>query len=406
MTTTAEQLVNQENLPEQKVGVQVLEGILLTPEQLKESAEMYTSFRETNDEAVKIGLYGDDLERALKNPGSEIIQYRQGESNPPIYAPLLVPAKELEWYNLELLKRTYGEGKEFYYFAHPPIPEDDESRNIIKTAIKEKLDGGAVIFMDRYLNRDDPMKTLGVVGNSTHDQLYQLENLGGNKLPRKAEVFASTLKFDGVSEVKEGPSFFQIYQQGIKSGEFEYDPRNGADLVEKIEGEEAEEVWKIYEKPFLDLGEDDPMHAGFDKNSLLAILSDPEAVKLINRESGKITTLCMFVPNFDQSPWFNKKYYENNYPDYYQTQNIFNFPGIVSDGRMRGKSYSMRLIDLATQVAAKRGTNVLVTFECTQTSAAYIPKIVTRAINSSGVGTVDSLERPISITEYRAIKTS
>ena len=405
MTTTAEQLMNQENLPEQRVRVRVLEGVVLTPEQLKESAEMYASFREENDEAVKIGLYGDDLERALTNPGTKIIQYQQSE-NDPIYAPLLVPAKGLEWYNLELLNRTYGKGTEFYYFAHPPIPEDDESRNIIKTAIQEKLDEGAIIFMDRYLNRNDPMKTLGVVSSSTHDQLYKSENLGDNELPRKAEVFASTLKFERVSEVKKAPSFFQIYQEGIRSGEFEYDPQNGADLVEKIEGEEAEEVWEIYEKPFLDLGEDDPIHAGFDKNSLFAILSDPGAVKLVNRENGKITTLCMFVPNFDQSPWFNKKYYENNYPDYYQTQNIFNFPGIVSDGRMRGKSYSMRLIDLATKVAAKRGTNVLVTFECTQTSAAYIPKIVTRAINSSGVGTVDNLERPISITEYRAIKTS
>ena len=38
--------------------------------------------------------------------------------------PLLVSAESLKWYNMDVLKAEYGYGKEYYYYAHPPVPAD------------------------------------------------------------------------------------------------------------------------------------------------------------------------------------------------------------------------------------------------------------------------------------------
>lgn len=79
------------------------------------------------------------------------------------------------------------------------------------------------------------------------------------------------------------------------------------------------------------------------------------------------------------------------------------FPGIVSDEAKRGNSYATELINLATKLAAKRKTNLLITFECTEISSQYIPRLVTAAINHSGDAEVEGIAEPITRINYYAI---
>ena len=79
--------------------------------------------------------------------------------------PLLVPAKELEWYDTRLLTETYGEGTEVYYYAHPPMPSSEESQALVADAIRQKLDNGSIVFTDQYISQ--PVDILESIATET-----------------------------------------------------------------------------------------------------------------------------------------------------------------------------------------------------------------------------------------------
>lgn len=385
-------------------AVEVVQGVQLTEEQLAVSATVYNVFRDEHDEAIKIGVFDKETTASLEDPDTVLIQY-SSEGGDNIFVPLLIPAEKLEWYNTELFKRSYGEDTPFYYFAHPPLPDDEEQQQKIWDTLRAKLEEGAVIIMDQYQGAETASDRVmsGIAGSSGDETIFELQKLGGGELERKVDIFVAPVMFNGVDQVQEAPSVFDIYDQAIASGEIERNDREGVTLERSIEGEEAERMWEIYENPFDELGEEDPTYAGFDKESLLEILKNPDVVKVVNRVDGKISTLCFFVQDFKQAPWFNARYYEKNHPEYASTNNIFMFPGIVSDENMRGNNYSLDVIDLATKLLAKRGTNILITFECTEISTQYIPNIVKAAVENSGVAEVVNLDQPVSVMDYMAI---
>jgi hypothetical protein len=383
----------------------IIAGGALTEEQIASSASVYESYRDENDEAVKVGLYGEDLQDALNNSRSVLVEYT-GKKGDTEYMPLLVPAAAVKWYNMDVLRARYGYGKEYYYYAHPPIPADDTSQKAIANAIKERLDKGAIIFTDQYAGESD--KALEVVAD-TGTGTYSMESLGGGDVQRTAEVFTGPLNFKGAEGIKPGlpiNEVNEVYRHMVESGELSESTENGVALAGVIEGEEAERIWEIYKAPFDELSKEHPMYAGFNKEELMDILADPAVAKVVNRVDGAISTLCFFVDDFDHCPWFNKEYYRQNYPEYYDTNNIFMFPGIVTDENMRGNDYAMQVIDLAMKLYSKRGSNVLVTFECTETSAVYIPTIVEMAIGHSGEGKITGIDQAISVTEYKALRRS
>lgn len=376
----------------------------LTPEQIKNSIQRYNKYRETEDQAIKIGLYGIDLENAMNDHKTTFLAYEDTQEE-QIFMPLFVPVEKLEWYNAELLRRKYGTS-ELLYFAHPILPNDPQSLDVARESFRDKLNQGAVIFFDYYQELPENMEphpifneVVGNLGNS-----YVSESLGEGDIQRKADVFIGRVDFHGVNEIKKAPPLSEVYKMAVAKGEIEHDSQNGASLLEVIDDVDADRIWEVYEKPFDILGAEHPTRAGFDKATLLEILKDPEVAKIINRVDGQITSLCFFVQDFDQCDWFNKKYYEDKFPEYYQTNNILLFPGIVSDEKLKGSSYSGRLIDLAVRLFAMRGSNALISFECTEISATYIPKIVTRIINNSGVGTVSELDKVVSSMTYKAIQ--
>lgn len=379
----------------------------MSDEQLARSTFLYEAFREEQDEAVKVGLYGEDLQRVMRNPKTVLVEYsdggaaQQGDES-AVHMPLLVPADELKWYNMSILRGAYGYGKEYFYYAHPPIPEDENSKAAITTALKQKLDEGAIIFTDQYAGQPGMAAFESLM--TREQETYSLENIDAGDTERTGEVFVGPVTFEGAQEVKEAPPISEIYRQMVADDELSGNPSNGVSLVETISGEEAERIWEIYKAPFDELSKEHPMYAGFSKEELMDILADPAVAKLVNKVNGTISTLCFFVDDFEHCPWFNEEYYRDAYPEYYDTNNILMFPGIVTDEHMRGNDYGMKVIDLATKLYSRRGSNLLVTFECTETSAIYIPTIVEMGIGHGGAGKITGLEQPISVTEYKAMR--
>ncbi len=384
-------------------GVSRVEDLTVEPDYTM-SMQVYDAYRGDSDGAIKMGLYGDDLATALEEDDTSVIIAENKEGN-LLAMPLFVPAEKLEWYNMDFLCQTYGDA-EILYYAHPPVDALPTARQLVIEEVKRKIDDGAIVFFDEYRDEDSPGDWLGEALSAGDDgSEYTIDTMGGGEVQRKVDIFVGSVSVLGdEGTVRTAPSFVDVYNAGVESGLYETDVMDGVSIVDKIDGDEAERIWDIYENPFNELGEETPTLAGFDKHGLTEILNNPRIAKVINRVDGKISTLCFFLSDFSDAPWFNDEYYKKNYPEYYETENILMFPGIVSDENMRGNDYGQAVIDLVCSVAAKRGSDFLVTFECTEISTAYIPKIVQAAVTHNGLLGIKGLDQPVSIMEYKAIR--
>ncbi|MBI4033707.1 hypothetical protein HY379_01780, partial [Candidatus Saccharibacteria bacterium] len=196
---------------------QVLEGQELTEEQIENSANFYSNFRNDNDQGVRIGLFAEDLDKALRSSGSILFNYQESAGN-SYFVPLLVPIQELEWYNTELLEKLYGEDTDLYYYTHPPLPGDPAALNEVAEMIKERLDNGAVLVTDRYESIDDGL--LAKVASASSGQ-YELAGINVGDMQRRVDIFAGLVNFGGVSDIKNAPPILQIYKVAVDQGEYE-----------------------------------------------------------------------------------------------------------------------------------------------------------------------------------------
>lgn len=377
----------------------IREGHDLNEEQIEQGKKLYRSFRDRDDEALRIGLFGEDLEKAMKDPETTMLVY-ETESKHTAHIPILIPTNKLEWYNNEFLTRLYGQDAPILYYSHPPIPTDERAEEMIREKIREKLNRGAIVISEKYDGKNGMLDKL--LNSLDSDYVVEAPHIDGHE--SRVDTFIGEAKFNGVDNVKQAPSFYEVYQREVQAGSLESDSEDGVSVVESIEGQDAERLWEIYENPFDELGINHPTLAGFDKKTFQEILKDPAVTKIVNKVDGKISTLCIFVQDFDQCPWFNASYYRDNYPEYFETSNIFIFPGIVSDENMRGNNYASDVIKLAIELFSKRDTYGILTFECTEISSQYVPKIVKSSFEAGGMAKVNGLESPVSKIEYVALK--
>jgi hypothetical protein len=382
----------------------VLRGNVPDLGQIEPSVQAYELFRGEQDGPLKVGVYGDELETKLQDPDVFSVKYRIPEGN--LMVPYLIDSASLEWYNPSTLRAEFPNATQYLYYAHPPIPIDDSGIDQMRSVFADQLQRGAVIFTDQYADEDgQPVNnTLQMLG-----QGFTEHPLGVGDTRKGAEVFAGELCFNGQEYITKAPSIFQVYESAVQAGEIIEDPDNSVVLEAVIEGDDADRIWELYKVPFDKLSKDNPMLAGFDEDTLKEILKNPEIAKIVNKVDGVISTLMFFLQDFDQCPWFNRTFYKNNYPTYYETNNIFMFPGIVTDDNMRGNNYSENVINLALDLLQRRGSNVLVTFECTETSATYIPEIVSKVISAKDDMAITGLwdhetnnRTPISFLNYTA----
>lgn len=374
-------------------------GLELNQEQLSRSIDTYGAFHDRTDRELRVGVFGDDIELVLKDKRTICIIKKEGKQ--PVIQPVLAHVESLEWFNEELINRAYPEDDVFVYL-HPAY-DIDEEKTQIEGLLTSALDAGKVIITEVYGDdNDSPVR--GLLERVKNSQGFDVNSFGDQELPSSVNFYNVEITFDGVEKVRVPDNMYDAYTKMVEQGRLVYDPENGTALIDVIEGDQAEEIWRLYKKPFEDLGADDPTLAGFDEESIMQILADPGTVKFVNRVDGKISTLLFFVNDFERAPWFNSKKYKEKYGEYVNTGNILMFPGIVTDEAMRGNNYAQATCDLAIKVYAECGSNALMTFECTQISSQYIPHLVKIAFESSGVASVTGTENPAGSIEYYGIK--
>lgn len=355
------------------------------------------SFESVNhgESPQRLGLSTEDKDRVLGDERTLAIEVNGKKE------PVLVPIDQLYWYNHAYLKEHF-ETDEVYYYAHPDITgkKKDEAYNLIGQYIQD----GAVILYDTV---DSNGKVFGDLDHELQGTAIEYRRLPITKDSRQRFLYQYDGKFilndDKEAPFIMAPGIFETYQQAVEEGTLPFDPNNGPALAEVIDGEEAERLWNIYHKPFERLSDSHPINSGYDKDGFLEILRDPEAVKAVYREDGVITTLALFLNDIKHCDWLDPSYYESHYPDAVRTGNHFIFPGIVTDELKRGASFSLPLIQLIAKTQALRKTPAVISFECTDKSYRYIPRIVRFAINRSGAAKTTGFENPVSRFDYYAI---
>lgn len=405
-------MISFESNLEELSEVAVVTGVEMTDAEIERTSQQYEAYRAEADGPVLLGVYGEDLRHTLRDLGSVVVKSLVTDE----YSPLLVPVHDLEWYNLPYLQEAYGIDTPLYCYVHPENEADPVSQMAITDAITRVLDDGAVVLYDQYQDQPALMdlgldERIAIPGQKGIEHVirgshtYELESLGARKVTKKDDIFIGEITFNNVDETAPAEPIFEVYENAVLDGAIEVDRDNGPILEAEMSEEDAERVWQIYRKPFERLSKGHPMLAGFDEETLKATLLDPSVVKVVNRQNGEITTVAVFTTNFAHCPWFNERYYQENYSEYYESGNILMCPGIVSDEERRGRTFSWSLVDTMMKTLALRGSNILLTFECTEISTRYIPeKVVKRGIEASGVGTIAGIDQPTATIDYKAIR--
>lgn len=353
-----------------------------------EAQEEYTAEIDTVSSAQRAGIGDEEIAEAFKDKDTVFATVQRGEERHEL--PVLVPTKALYWYNQDMLNQLYP-GKDTYFFTQLKAQET------IVDAVGHALQQGKVM-----LAAETP-----VVANLVRkvQAKYGEENVVHESLHDAfLNQYVGEAQFLPEQSYKVSPDFITQYRQALQEGLLEEDPGNGASIVDVIEGEEADRLWEIYEKPFDDISVSSPINAGFDKDGFYKALQDPSVVKVVNRHNGVMTTMAFFETDLKNASWLNERYFSHNYPEAYASKNILLFLGIVSDENMRGNAYGADLINLLLKVGKMRETKVLITFECNEVSSHYLPQLVEATINGSGQAAVSGLNKAVSQTKFSALR--
>lgn len=344
----------------------------------------------------RLGLKPEDIE-AANNDERTMAVIENG-----IKKPVLVPIDKLYWYNKKYLTEYFGT-EDIYYYAHPEISDENletESYKFIQVVVAKKgivlydtVKRGEVVFGDL----DQELTERGIA----HQKADIAKNGKKSWLAQYEGQFVVTGRHAGTYSNDVTP--MEIYRQAVEKGKIKYNAQTGPALLDIIDGDDAERLWKIYEGPFEKLSATHPINSGYKREEFIEMLKDPQTLKAVYRENGAITTLAFFVNNLDHCDWLDKSYYESQYPEAMRTKNVFVFPGIVTDELKRGGAFSVPIIDLLAKVQAMRKTPAVIAFECTETSSRYVPKIVQFSINKSGAAIIKDVKQEKSRLDYYVI---
>ena len=299
---------------------------------------------------------------------------------------LLVQAKDLYWYNTEVMDKLTGDAPAYIY-AHAEKVDDAGAERIAEAIRKD----GAAVYINTDGSAEDDSRLLEQKLGDYGVDVREVKNVFQNQ-------YIGEIVFPGVDGYYPVPSVIEAYDSytdlHAESGS------THAELVRDISGEELEHLWQVYNSRFEGVAENSISEAAFDEAGFKEIMHDPSVVKAVSRVDGKIASVTMFMTDMDHASWLNKDYYEQRYGEALNTGNLLLFLGIVSDPELPGGHHSLAAMNLLVEVGKRRGSNALITFECNEVSYAYLPEIVKGAIESTGIASVKGLEEPVSQSRF------
>jgi hypothetical protein len=188
----------------------------------------------------------------------------------------------------------------------------------------------------------------------------------------------------------EGESLHEAFNDMLAEGVFEALPENGTTVLrpDVLTDELVEKIWKIYDKQLDILIEDHPAYQRLDRQLVEDMLRSPTGFNIVHFVDSEPVSIFLGVTDMQTCEWLNAKLISSRYPE-----DTLYCPAMVTDFDKQGLNYSSNVFKLLTSVALKRGKNIRPYFECTDISAGYIPGILTKSLNETGVATIEVVEQ-------------
>jgi hypothetical protein len=304
--------------------------------------------------------------------------------------PVLVPIE----YNAEYNKRyfdTHFTDTDVYHFTDvfeklgsDAIDEDVTARAVAKT-LKKLSRKGALVVTDLMADGQN---------QSNLERILDLNSIKYDRTlfvdPRNNSP-ASVTHFSGDGEMqpafksetrKPAQSYSEAFKRLRRRSPEKYDDTYGTVLIEpdEISDELFEDIWSLYAAQFDELIKENPSMQAQTKDDLRNTLTSEGSLLVASFEEGKPVCVAYFVTDISKVYWLQQEYYERAFPD----KTVWYFPGIAVHPNYEGLARSMSVIGLATEIANECDLEPTITFQCTNVSKDYVPKIAQFSIEHTG----------------------
>lgn len=171
---------------------------------------------------------------------------------------------------------------------------------------------------------------------------------------------------------------------------------NGSELLKPENSELMNQLWKICESRFGELGEYHPVSMEESHDFFTEFLVDEGTTTIIKFENGRPVSFGFFMDNLDNCIWLSENFRQTKTKEAIENgQNVLYYPEIIS--AKDSHSQSQFVMKLHAKLTAMTQKPIKLLFESTNRSAGYVPFLVNRYISGSGslniVGQVEEIDR-------------
>ena len=281
--------------------------------------------------------------------------------------PLFGILKYAEWINTEFFEEHGYNTDELYFCLLPQKFIEENIEEVENTILEQNIENGRFTTLIDYpdLNEVKPISELSYT-------VSDVDNLV-TSVGTPAATYHYKADFTPVPEkVKE----FKLDQnvQRIQN----------PDVIEK----NFERIWEIYSKQFKALVDDHPINGAIPKDILKeTILSEGSDLYAYFDGDGILQSFGYIIKDFKLCPWLNKEYFD----EISDGKQVLYMPGIATAPES-GLSVSTKIMETILYNNLNEFGEWVVTFECSNISAQYIPMLVERAIENSGIAKFSGLK--------------
>ena len=335
------------------------------------------------------GLTNESFAEAWSDPESIWIELEGAEK---VRWPLLVPIK----YNIDYRSDFFEEhfdGRDAFYLSLPSEMSDAD-RLAFEDILRLKMELAQEPFIATYDFIEGERQThyesiIGAMNSISVQDVTPVSKAFGQEYGLPKVIHFETTLINDEEKTDDTISMIESIERHKRSSP-ESLPQNGAAIIttEHLEahtGQLLEEIWSMYEGQFEQLVEDHPSLQIQPKEELEKMLKDPASLNIACFDDGKIAALMYFVTNIDVCPWLKKDFYSRTSSG--DNEQILYFPGIVveADKARQGANYVSDMLSVSNEVLLDPDVaeDARITFQCTNVSATYIPKIVSDFIARS-----------------------
>jgi len=318
---------------------------------------LYESWVKANTIGPQIeGLSPKEIQEAIADPRTEYISIENKESGLISEIPFATPIEYAGWLNRDFFQKRGYQTTDLYYCV---LPQKLLSENT--DSISQKIEEVITRKQGLHIVVDYP-------DNSTVAPGLEAMN------PQVDDLVTS----DGTAAA----TYHYRTKLTVKREELaQYTPDPNISLLDPIVVESLQDrIWEIYSTQFQNLVDEHPIEGALTKEQLIGELKSPNThIAGYFDEEGQLQGFGNNVDDLTLCPWLNEDYFVNNsegLPIIYQ-------PAIVTSAEYP-RPIATRLMKFLLKDRFATVDSQILTFECSNKSATYIPRLAMRAISQSG----------------------